>query len=496
MQFIGWMYDIAREQAPPEDLLREILRRSKEAGYTAVGLYLEHRFAYPSALWAAAPGSLTPDGVRRLCAEVAPTGLRVIPFLNTLGHMEGFIRSEGGQWLGEAPRRGPLQICPSRPECAEFAWNLVSDAMDAFDDEWVHLGGDETYQLGACPRCAERVRSIGKAGLYGEYYGKMCRRVLDRGRRPCLWGDMLAGYPEALDGIPRQTVIFDWHYEGPPAKTTRMFRERGFDVICCPALRTYDSGWCFLDESRRVIDSHAEDARRLGALGVWVCTWEFFGFSSFASVLPLILAAGRRLSSGEDWTAAAETEGGSGYARAAEILGNSLPAASRFLAPGTWRSLRGGLALGGNPFSLWREWRAEACGAPGDAILRACDEADGLLPNDSPMRFPVELHRVAVEWVRLAEEAYGLYTAGDPEGCAQALESGPTLLHRLRPGLERIGGEGGSIADLGRLDHLIGTVDAVCARLRKLPAGASWRPAFETLTHEAFVPGDQGAWRT
>ena len=118
MQFIGWMYDIAREQAPSEDRLREILGRSKAAGYTAVGLYLEHRFAYPSAPWAAGPGCLTPDVVRRLRAEAVSTGLRVVPFLNTLGHMEGFIRSEGGQWLAEAPGGETLQTCPSRPECA------------------------------------------------------------------------------------------------------------------------------------------------------------------------------------------------------------------------------------------------------------------------------------------------------------------------------------------------------------------------------------------
>ncbi|MFQ5915458.1 MAG: family 20 glycosylhydrolase [Nitrospinota bacterium] len=495
MQIIGWMLDIAREQAPREDLLRETLIRSKKAGYNAVGLYLEHRFAYPSAPWAAAPGCLTPEGVRRLCAS-APTGLRLIPFLNTLGHMEGFIRSEGGQWLAEAPGSGPIQICPSRPECAEFACNLVADAAEAFDDEWMHLGGDETYQLGACPMCAERLRLLGKGGLYAEYFGRLCRRVLEMGKRPCLWGDMLARYPEALEGIPRQTVIFDWHYDGPPEKTTQMFRERGFDVVCCPALRTYDSAWCFLDESRRVIDGHAQDAQRFGALGVLVCAWEFFGFSSLASVLPLIFAAGRRLSCGEDWMAATEREGGSGYARAAEMLGNRIPAASSFLAPGTWRTLRESLVLGGNPFELWRLWRAEACGAAGDAVLRACDEAEDLLPGDHPARFPLDLHRTAVEWVRLVEGAYRFYASGDAEACAAALEPGRDLLGRLRPGLERIAAEGGSAADPARLDRLLETLDAVRHRLRNLPRHISWRPAFETLTQRGYVCGDQAAWRT
>lgn len=501
MQFIGWMYDIAREQAPSEDRLREVLGRSKAAGYTAVGLYLEHRFAYPSAPWAAAQGCLTPDVVRRLRAEAVPTGLRVVPFLNTLGHMEGFIRSEGGQWLAEVPGGETLQTCPSRPECAEFAWNLVSDAMDAFDDEWVHLGGDETHQLGACPRCAERARRIGKAGLYAEYFGRLCRRVLDRGARPCLWGDMLAQHPEALDGIPPRTLIFDWNYGGSPAERTRLFRARGFDVICCPAVRSYDSGWCFLDETRRVIDTHAEDARRLGALGVWVCAWEFFGFSSFASVFPLILAAGRRLSRGggergEDWAAAVDSEGGPGYARAAELLGGSIPSASPFLAPGTWRSLREGLVLRGNPFDLWRAWRAEARGPAGDAILRVCDEAEALLPEESPMRFPVEVHRVAVEWVRLVEGAYRRYASWDVEGCAASLEPGRALLGRLRPGLEGVAAQGGSAIDLARLDRLLDVLDEVRVRLGHLPSGASRLPAFETLVDGAYLPGDQAAWGT
>ena len=167
----GWMYDIAREQSPREDCVRDLLLQSKDAGYGGVGLYLEHRYAYPSVPWAAAPGSLTPESVGRLRTDPDLSGLRIIPFLNTLGHMEGFIRAEGGQWLAEGPGKGFLQLCPSRPECAEFAWTLVSDAMEAFDDEWVHLGGDEARQLGQCPRCAGRVKSGGVAALYGDYCG-------------------------------------------------------------------------------------------------------------------------------------------------------------------------------------------------------------------------------------------------------------------------------------------------------------------------------------
>lgn len=496
MRFIGWMYDIAREQSPREDVLREMLTRSLAAGYNAVGLYLEHRFAYPSAPFAAGPGSLTADVVRRLRAEFQPRGLRIIPFLNTLGHMEGFIRAEGGQWLAEGPSGfGGAQICATRPACAKFAQNLVADILEVFDDEWVHLGGDETRQLGQCPRCAARAAEVGRGGLYAQYYAPLCRWVIEQGRRPCLWGDMLIEHPGALDSLPRQTLIFDWHYDRRPRESTRMFHQRGFDVVCCPAVHTFDASWCFLELTQGNIDEHAQDAESLGALGVLVTSWEMSYFTQYLNTLPIIYAAGRRLSRGEDWAAALTAAGGASYALAADIIGRQLPATASFLKPGTWRQLREHWVIRLDPFRLWRIWRNEACGQAGGEILRLCAAAERELEGNCPLHFAIELHRVAVLWVRAAEAAQQAYTRGDLDGCARQLEHGQSLHERLRPGLERARDAGGSVGDVARLERLIDKIKGAVQRVRALPAGP-YRPAFETLTHDAYISGDQAAWTT
>jgi len=99
----GWTYDIAREQAPNERWLHLLCERSLSAGYNFLGLYLEHRFAYPSAPWAWWTGALRPEVVRGLQDTYRSAGLRIVPFLNTLGHMEGFIRARGGEFLREGP---------------------------------------------------------------------------------------------------------------------------------------------------------------------------------------------------------------------------------------------------------------------------------------------------------------------------------------------------------------------------------------------------------
>jgi hypothetical protein len=427
--------------------------------------------------------------IRRL-RSAAP--VRLIPFLNTLGHLEGFVRSEGGQWLAEGPSTpGNEQICATRPECAAFARDLVVDALDAFDDEWMHLGGDETRQLGQCPACAARVAEIGAAGLYAEYYAPLCRFVLERGRRPALWADVLLNHPEALALLPRSTLLFDWQYSSRPGPTTARLRQAGFDVVCCPLVHTAVAGWCHLAATQQNVDEHAADAAAQGALGVLVTTWEFFHFSDVFAALPVIYAAGRRLARGADWDVALEAEGGAGYAAAADLLGNRVPATAALLAPGQWRLLRERLVIRQNPFSLWQAWRGEVCGPPGDVILELCDAARERLPAQHPLNGPLNLHSAAVMWVREVERAAQAYARRAADETDAYLTSAAQALAALRPWLQSVATRGGSSADVTRLEVLLQKVEVARMRIRALLPGAPQRPAFAVLVQDGYVPGDQ-----
>jgi hypothetical protein len=508
MDFVGWMYDIAREQAPRMEQTRHVLQRSLQAGYDAVGFYLEHRFAYASAPWAADTGVVTPEFVRALRAEFQPAGLRLIPFLNTLGHMEGFTRTVTGRRLAEGSRFGTEQICPLHPDTPAFVRGLIDDAAAAFDDEWLHLGGDEPWQLGSCPRCAERVRAVGLAGLYGEYYRDLCTYVIQKGRRPGLWADMANAHPDVLDYLPRETILFDWQYDADPAPTTAKLRSAGFDVICCPALHTYNAAWCFLERSRQNVVEHAAAAKDNSALGVLLTTWEFSALSQYRTVFPLIWAFGRVLRDGRDLEYALEQEAGANWARAADIIGNELPATSAFLAPGTWRTLRDRLILRQNPFELWRDWREEACGEVGNRILALCDRAARLLEPADPLHVPITLHRLAIEFVNRAEFARQAYDEERWDNCLSHLENAQRVLAGLIPlasGAEVIGG---SIADRPRANMLMGKIDRAIQRIEKLRQIADdaeeraggplprYRPAFEVVVSDGYIERDQAAWRT
>jgi len=498
LDFVGWMYDIARDQSPTEDQLDSLCRKSIAAGYNAVGLYLEHRFAYKSAPWAAGPGAVQPAWIRRIQSRYSGKGFRIIPFLETLGHMEGFLRVEGGQSLAEAPTSGQGQICPSNPAAVKLAKGLVSDAIDTFSAETIHLGGDETWQLGQCEKCKAREAKIGKAGIYAEHYAPLCQMVLDRGKRPAIWADMLLAHPEAVQAIPKQTLLFDWHYDRGPAETTRKLMDAGFDVVCCPTVHVFDSNWSDVDATYQNIDEHAKDAGDLRAKGVLVTSWEYNYLASFSTYVPLIMAAGRRITKGESWQDAMTHAGSSAYAKAAGILGHDIPFASELLRPGNGPLLRYHFAMRLNPFYLWLAWRGEIhdC-AP--RVLKLCDTADREVPKTSALRFPIALYRAGVRWTLAVDRAAEHYRARRFSQAQESLRQGKAEIHSLKPHVETSIRAGGALPDRYRLQVLERNVDEVIVKISQIAAlyqESKALPAFESVVDGGYVAGDQAAWRT
>jgi tetratricopeptide (TPR) repeat protein len=299
MRLRMWMYDLAREQAPTLDHLRTFCDATSECGYNALGLYLEHRFAYPCTPWSHGTGAVTPEMVRTLQEEY--DNLQIIPFVNLLGHFEGMLYTEHGKRYAEELFQG-MQACPLKPELFELAEKIIDDSIDIFNSDIIHIGGDETWQLGKCGHCFAKVAEWeqeagvdGKARLYGQHFAPLAQRVIDKGRRPGVWGDMLLQHEQAIDFLPKETLIFDWEYFKTAEKTSRQLMERGFDVVCCPALHTYNATWFHLMQSEQNVRRISEDAATMGAYGVCVTTWENGLFGAYDTLLPAIRACGQIL---------------------------------------------------------------------------------------------------------------------------------------------------------------------------------------------------------
>ncbi len=497
MQLRMWMLDVAREQSPTLDHLRRYLDLTQESGYNAIGLYLEHRFAYPSTPWAHGQGCLTPEMVRQVQDEYPD--LQIVPFINLLGHFEGMLYTEYGKRYREETFKG-LQACPCHPGFVELCHQIIEDAVSVFSSDLIHIGGDETQQLGVCPSCKAKMEAGAKAKLYGEHFGPLARKVQELGRRPALWGDMFLEHPEALEFIPKEALIFDWQYFKSPLETSRQFVSKGFEVVCSPALLTYNALWCHLSESEQNVRDHVEAAHELRARGVCVTTWECGLMGNYETLFPAIRGCGEILQSTshnpQSTFQAAYAQESPAHEEWARLMSDDLQALGGIFAFGQIRSsLKCRLLLYSNPFLAWMHHHEELSGEVGDRALAILAHAITVAPTTS-MRGVAEFGKLAIEFVRYAEESRQAYAQGQPGVAAAALVPCRPIFEQLeRIAIATNRNIGGSRADIERCRVAKEHVERVIRRIKEYgDRSLGYLPAFEIITHPKFMPHDQASW--
>ncbi|MDR3308702.1 MAG: family 20 glycosylhydrolase [Tannerella sp.] len=136
--------------------------------------------------------------------------------------------------------------CPLHPDVHKIVFALVDEITDVFETVWFHAGMDEVFYIGddKCPRCKGR----DKSELFAGEVTRIHNHLAERGKRLMIWGDRLIdgnatgiGVWEAsgndthraIDMIPKDVFICDWHYERPD-QTAVYFAMKGFDVATCP----------------------------------------------------------------------------------------------------------------------------------------------------------------------------------------------------------------------------------------------------------------------
>lgn len=208
--------------------------------------------------------ALSKSEVKRIVAACRKNHIRIIPQVNLLGH-QSWAGSTGNllrayPHFDETPEvKMPEKYvwpnpdglycksyCPLHPDVHEIVFAVVDEICDAFEADAFHAGMDEVFYIGEkqCPRCS----GLDKAELFAGEVRKIRDHLNENGRELWIWGDRLidgktTGLGEweasfnnthrAVDMIPKDVVICDWHYERPD-QTPVYFAMKGFRVVTCP----------------------------------------------------------------------------------------------------------------------------------------------------------------------------------------------------------------------------------------------------------------------
>ncbi len=208
--------------------------------------------------------ALSKTDVKKLVNVCKKNNIRIIPQINLLGHqswadttynlLRVYPRFDETPHVKMPAKYGwpnadglyCKSYCPLHPEVHPVVFALVDEICDVFESTAFHAGMDEVFYIGddKCPRCSGR----DKAELFAGEVRVIRDHLAQKNRQLWLWGDRLldgkttglgmweASYNNtyrAVDLIPKDVVICDWHYERPD-QTPVYFAMKGLSVVTCP----------------------------------------------------------------------------------------------------------------------------------------------------------------------------------------------------------------------------------------------------------------------
>jgi len=214
-------------------------------------------------------GFYTQAEARDIVAYAAARHITIVPEIDMPGHMLAALAA----YPELGCTGGPYQVghywgvykdvlCVSNPRVYEFVEDVLTEVMDIFPSEVIHIGGDETpaEKWVYCRKCADlNLQQLLKRPMGGapaevgpdgrrkmpemtrEEYEEMVRSELQpyftnkvfnilasKGRRAL-------GWDEILEGSPAETMIMSWRGSAPGA----MAAEAGHDVVMAPTTHCY-----------------------------------------------------------------------------------------------------------------------------------------------------------------------------------------------------------------------------------------------------------------
>lgn len=199
----------------------------------ATGILLEYEDTFPYAdnlLPIKAKNAYTKKEIIKILQSANSLNLKVIPLVQTFGHLEFALKVKEFQHLREVPN-SPQSICPSLNTSTKFIEDLVTQVISLHtmsqdqqkalsgDDKkipkltHIHIGCDEVYQLGECPRCRNRVQN----NLFLDHVYQVAAFIKKKwpNMKIIIWDDQLRQMSvETLrgSGISKMVEVMVWAY--------------------------------------------------------------------------------------------------------------------------------------------------------------------------------------------------------------------------------------------------------------------------------------------
>lgn len=167
-------------------------------------------------------GFYTQDEIRDVIAYAKERFITIVPEIDLPGHQQAALAAYPDLGCTGGPYEVWTQwgisddvICAGNPKAMAFLQDVLSEVIDLFPSEFIHIGGDECPKVRwkSCPKCQARIKSEGIKGdkkhsaeeyLQSSVISQMEKFVESKGRHIIGWDEILEG------GLAPNATVMSW----------------------------------------------------------------------------------------------------------------------------------------------------------------------------------------------------------------------------------------------------------------------------------------------
>jgi len=289
MEWRGVQDDISRGPIPTEDFMKRQIRTLAAYKVNLFALYMEHVFDFSSQpLVSPREAALTPQEIKALVVYAKNLYVTILPEQQTFGHLHHMLKYEIYADVAERPHGHVLT--PTKERSYELIKAMYADLVPLFPGPFLHVGGDETFELGH-GQTAARANEVGLGRVYLEHIQKVSGILEPYHKQLMFWGDIAVKYPQLLSILPKDMIAVPWDYDAKPSyeRIIKPYRDAGLRVVVAPGANNWNQVWPDLDVAFVNIRNFVRDGQQLGAMGMLNTTWNDDGESIYGMAWPALV---------------------------------------------------------------------------------------------------------------------------------------------------------------------------------------------------------------
>lgn len=285
----GFYHDVTRGRVPKLSYLKWLADKLAFYKMNQLQLYIEHSFLFEdfSEVWRD-DTPLTAEEIMELDRYCSRIGIELVPSISCFGHLYKILSTKSYSHLCELeePEKEPFSflarmqhhtIDVSNENSLEFIKKMIEEFLPLFSSSQFNICADETFDLGK-GKSKVLAEQIGRDKMYLNYVKELCEFLVEKGKRPMFWGDIICGFPEAIKELPKETICLNWGYAPNQRELeSKKLHEVGATQYSCPGVGGWNQFINLIDSSYENIKRMCTYAEKYNSLGVLNTDWGDFG---------------------------------------------------------------------------------------------------------------------------------------------------------------------------------------------------------------------------